>query len=112
MSMAVEKALHDLGNGVYAYTQLPGSWGWSNAGLIVDGDHEAIPVKVFIDSNSRGISEQSLQIGFVFGSEILIPVLPPVTRMIFSVNIVTTCNSFRFCSWKRLATVLSASDDA
>lgn len=32
------KGLHELGNGCYAYLQPDGSWGWSNAGLIVDGD--------------------------------------------------------------------------
>lgn len=32
------KGLHDLGNGCYAYLQPDGSWGWSNAGLVVDGD--------------------------------------------------------------------------
>jgi glyoxylase-like metal-dependent hydrolase (beta-lactamase superfamily II) len=31
------KGLHDLGNGLWAYLQPDGSWGWSNAGLIVDG---------------------------------------------------------------------------
>lgn len=36
MAPRVEKDLHDLGNGIFAYTQLPGSWGWSNSGLIVD----------------------------------------------------------------------------
>jgi glyoxylase-like metal-dependent hydrolase (beta-lactamase superfamily II) len=30
--------LHDLGNSVYAYLQPNGSWGWSNAGIIVDGE--------------------------------------------------------------------------
>jgi glyoxylase-like metal-dependent hydrolase (beta-lactamase superfamily II) len=30
--------LHDLGNSVYAYLQPDGSWGWSNAGIVVDGD--------------------------------------------------------------------------
>jgi glyoxylase-like metal-dependent hydrolase (beta-lactamase superfamily II) len=34
---SIEKTLHELGNGVFAYTQLPGSWGWSNSGLITDG---------------------------------------------------------------------------
>jgi len=34
---AVLKELHEVGNGIYAYTQLPGSRGWSNAGLITDG---------------------------------------------------------------------------
>jgi len=33
------KGLHPLGNGVYAYLQPNGSWGWSNAGLICDGEH-------------------------------------------------------------------------
>jgi cyclase len=32
------KGLHDLGNGAYAYLQPDGTWGWSNAGLLVDGD--------------------------------------------------------------------------
>ncbi|MBM3485940.1 MAG: MBL fold metallo-hydrolase [Alphaproteobacteria bacterium] len=31
------KGLHDLGNGAWAYLLPDGSWGWSNAGLIVDG---------------------------------------------------------------------------
>jgi cyclase len=33
-----EKGLEDLGAGVYAYIQPDGSWGWNNAGLVVDGD--------------------------------------------------------------------------
>jgi len=32
------RGLHDLGNSVYAYLQPNGSWGWSNSGIIVDGD--------------------------------------------------------------------------
>lgn len=32
------KGLHDLGNGCWAYLQPDGGWGWSNAGLIVDGE--------------------------------------------------------------------------
>ena len=32
------RGLHDLGNNVYAYLQPNGGWGWSNAGLIVDGE--------------------------------------------------------------------------
>ncbi|HAD24916.1 MAG TPA: MBL fold metallo-hydrolase [Alphaproteobacteria bacterium] len=34
---AYTKGLHDLGNGAYAWLAPDGSWGWSNAGLIVDG---------------------------------------------------------------------------
>lgn len=32
------KGLHEVGDGVYAYLQPDGGWGWSNAGLVVDGD--------------------------------------------------------------------------
>lgn len=32
------KGLHDLGNDLYAYLQPDGSWGWANAGLVVDGE--------------------------------------------------------------------------
>ena len=32
------KGLHDLGNGCWGYIVPDGSWGWSNAGLIADGD--------------------------------------------------------------------------
>ena len=33
MARAFEKGLHELGNGIAAYLQPDGSWGWSNAGL-------------------------------------------------------------------------------
>ena len=36
------KGLHDLGNGGYAWLQPDGGWGWSNAGLIVDGDQSLL----------------------------------------------------------------------
>ena len=36
--MAYTKGLHDLGGGCWAYLQPDGSWGWSNAGLVVDAD--------------------------------------------------------------------------
>ena len=32
------RGLHDLGNAVYAYLQPDGTWGWSNAGIITDGE--------------------------------------------------------------------------
>ena len=47
MSATIEKKLHEVGNGIYAYTQLPGSWGWSNAGLIVDGDQTLLVDTLF-----------------------------------------------------------------
>ncbi len=42
------KGLHDLGRGAYAYLQPSGTWGYSNAGLIVDGD-EALLVDTLFD---------------------------------------------------------------
>ena len=33
-----EKGLHDLGKGCFAWLTPDGSWGYSNSGLIVDGD--------------------------------------------------------------------------
>ncbi len=36
--MSFSKGLHEVGDGLYAYLQPDGSWGWSNAGLIVGGE--------------------------------------------------------------------------
>lgn len=33
-----ERGLHELGSGLHAWLQPDGSWGWSNAGLVVDGE--------------------------------------------------------------------------
>ena len=35
---AYEKGLHGIGNGCWAWLQPDGSWGWSNAGLVTDGE--------------------------------------------------------------------------
>jgi glyoxylase-like metal-dependent hydrolase (beta-lactamase superfamily II) len=43
----ITKTLTELGGGVLAYTQLPGSWGWSNAGLITDGDQSLLVDTLF-----------------------------------------------------------------
>lgn len=42
-----DKGLQDLGNGCYAYLQPDGSWGWSNAGLIVDGEESLLVDTLF-----------------------------------------------------------------
>ncbi len=41
------KGLHDLGNGCYAWLQPDGSWGWSNAGLVVDGGESMLVDTLF-----------------------------------------------------------------
>lgn len=43
----VQKTLTEIGNGIYAYTQLPGTWGWSNAGLITDGGQSLLVDTLF-----------------------------------------------------------------
>ena len=35
MSVAYERGLHEIGNGLFAYLQPDGGYGWSNAGLVV-----------------------------------------------------------------------------
>jgi hypothetical protein len=44
---AYQKGLHDLGNGCYAWLQPDGSWGYSNAGLIVDGNETLLVDTLF-----------------------------------------------------------------
>ena len=44
---AYAKGLHDLGDGIFAYLQPDGSWGWSNAGLIADGDQTMLVDTLF-----------------------------------------------------------------
>jgi cyclase len=36
--MSYAQGLQEIGDGLYAYLQPDGSWGWSNAGLVVDGE--------------------------------------------------------------------------
>jgi glyoxylase-like metal-dependent hydrolase (beta-lactamase superfamily II) len=36
--MSYTRGLHEIGDGLYAYLQPDGGWGWSNAGLVVDGE--------------------------------------------------------------------------
>ncbi|HSL57589.1 MAG TPA: MBL fold metallo-hydrolase [Acidimicrobiales bacterium] len=45
--------LHDLGDGAWAWLQPDGGWGWSNAGLLVDGD-EALLVDTLYDLRLTG----------------------------------------------------------
>ncbi len=52
-----EQGLSDLGGGSWAYLQPDGSWGWSNAGLITDGD-AALLVDTLYD---RPLTERMLQ---------------------------------------------------
>lgn len=47
------RGLHDLGNGLYAYLQPDGTWGWSNAGLITAGETSLL-IDTLFDLNLTG----------------------------------------------------------
>ena len=45
--MTYDKGLHEVGDGVWAYLQPDGGWGWSNAGLVTDGDSSLLVDTLF-----------------------------------------------------------------
>jgi glyoxylase-like metal-dependent hydrolase (beta-lactamase superfamily II) len=48
VNVAYEKGLHELGDGLFAYLQPDGGWGWSNAGLIT-ADRTSLLVDTLYD---------------------------------------------------------------
>jgi cyclase len=48
MSIAYTRGLHELGDGLFAYLQPDGGWGWSNAGLIA-GEGESLLIDTLFD---------------------------------------------------------------
>jgi cyclase len=58
MSTAYTQGLHELGNSLYAYLQPDGGWGWSNAGLVCDGDQSLLIDTLFdLPLTERMLSE-------------------------------------------------------
>jgi glyoxylase-like metal-dependent hydrolase (beta-lactamase superfamily II) len=55
--MAYAKGLQEVGDGLYAYLQPDGSWGWSNAGLVVDGERTLLVDTLY----DLALTEQMLQ---------------------------------------------------
>lgn len=55
--MSYAKGLHEVGDGLYAYLQPDGSWGWSNAGLVVDGEATLLVDTLY----DLALTEQMLQ---------------------------------------------------
>jgi glyoxylase-like metal-dependent hydrolase (beta-lactamase superfamily II) len=45
--MRYARGLQEVGDGLYAYLQPDGGWGWSNAGLVVDGEHSLLVDTLF-----------------------------------------------------------------
>jgi cyclase len=56
MAAAYRQGLHELGNSLYAYLQPDGGWGWSNAGLVCDGEHSLLIDTLF----DRRLTERML----------------------------------------------------
>jgi cyclase len=55
--MTYSKGLQEVGDGLYAYLQPDGSWGWSNAGLVVDGERTLLVDTLF----DLALTEQMLR---------------------------------------------------
>ena len=45
--MKYQKGMHEVAGGIWAYLQPDGGWGWSNAGLITDGDQSLLVDTLF-----------------------------------------------------------------
>ena len=58
MTKRVKKRLTELGDGLYAYLMTPGSWGYSNSGLIVDGDHALLIDTLFDTAHTRQMLDE------------------------------------------------------
>ena len=46
-AMKYQKGMEEVANGIWAYLQPDGGWGWSNAGLITDGDRSLLVDTLF-----------------------------------------------------------------
>jgi cyclase len=51
------KGLHELGNGCYAWLQPDGHWGYSNSGLVTDGDNALLVDTLFDVAHTREMLE-------------------------------------------------------
>ena len=52
------QGLHDVGDHCYAWIQPDGGWGWSNAGLVVDGDESLLVDTLFDLKLTRAMLER------------------------------------------------------
>ena len=58
MAAGYSRGLQEVGDGLYAYLQPDGSWGWSNAGLVADGDQTLLIDTLFdLQLTERMLSE-------------------------------------------------------
>jgi glyoxylase-like metal-dependent hydrolase (beta-lactamase superfamily II) len=87
VEVAYEKGLHELGDGLFAYLQPDGGWGWSNAGLItadgtsllVDTLYDLHLTRQMLDSMARVLDRNPIEAALnthsnpdhCFGNELL-----------------------------------------
>lgn len=57
---AFRRGLEELGNGLYAWMQPDGGWGWSNAGFVRDGE-ESLLVDTLFDEPLTAVMLQALE---------------------------------------------------
>jgi cyclase len=62
------RGVHDLGRGLWAYLQPTGTWGYSNAGLVTDGD-EALLVDTLFDERLTAEMLRALKDATGFGAD-------------------------------------------
>ena len=55
---AYERGVHEVADGVFAYLQPDGSWGWSNAGLVVGDGHSLLVDTLFDLELTREMLDQ------------------------------------------------------
>jgi glyoxylase-like metal-dependent hydrolase (beta-lactamase superfamily II) len=61
MNLAYTKGLHELGDGLHAYLQPNGGWGWSNAGLITSPAGGSLLVDTLFDLKLTGEMLESMR---------------------------------------------------
>ena len=62
------KGLHDLGRGAWAWLQPSGTWGYSNAGLVIDGD-QALLVDTLFDERLTATMLKAMGDATGFGAD-------------------------------------------
>src|ERR1044071_5811392 len=62
------RGVHALANGAYAYLQPTGTWGYSNAGLVADGE-EALLVDTLFDERLTAEMLRDLKDASGFGAD-------------------------------------------
>ncbi len=63
-----ERGVHEVADGVFAYLQPDGSWGWSNAGLVVGDDSSLLVDTLFDLAHTRQMLDEMKRVSGVIGT--------------------------------------------